>query len=199
MCKTVAAAVILHNWFTLIHMKILKDEIAYDGKYVQIINRHYTDNDGQERVWELVKRKVFGRIIVVVPVTAERELILEKIYRVALGRDVLELPAGLMDREGESEEEVVRRELLEETGYSVDKIELLTVGPADPGLSVHEIAIYLGTNARKVQDPSPGDSEVIEVIKVPIDRVMQYLSENAGKIMLDIKIAAVIPLLSNRL
>lgn len=180
-------------------MRILKDEIAYDGKYIQVINRRYIDNDGQERIWELVIRKVFGRTVVVVPVTVEKVLILEKIYRIALASDVLELPAGLMDSEGETEEEVARRELLEETGYVVDTLELLTVAPADPGLSTQELAIYLGYNARKVQEPQLGDSEIIEVVKVPIDHVMQYLEENSGKTKIDIKIVAILPLLANKL
>lgn len=180
-------------------MKILKDELAYDGKYVQVVNRHYIDNDGHERIWELVIRKVFGRTVVIVPVTAEKELILEKIYRIALASDVLELPAGLMDSAGETEEEVARRELAEETGYVVDTLELLTVAPADPGLSTQELAIYLGDNARKVQDPQLGHSEIIEVVKVPIAQIVQYLVENSSQVKIDIKITAILPLLANKL
>lgn len=180
-------------------MKILGDEIAYEGKYIQVVNRRYIDNDGQERIWELVIRKVFGRTVVIVPVTPERELILEKIHRIALASDVLELPAGLMDREGETEEEVARRELLEETGYVVDVLELLTIAPADPGLSTQELAIYLGDNARKVQEPQLGHSEIIEVVTVPIERIMPYLLENSSKMKIDIKISAILPLLANKL
>jgi len=41
----------------------------------------FYDNNGRERVWEIVKRKIFGPIVSVAPLTAKQEIILEKNYR----------------------------------------------------------------------------------------------------------------------
>lgn len=98
-------------------MKLIRDEVGYDGEFIRVIRRHFRAPNGNPGVWELVRRKnTHGRIIMIAAVTAEKELILEKIFRIPLNDYVLELPAGLMDKAGESEQEAVGRELLEETG-----------------------------------------------------------------------------------
>ncbi len=55
--------------------------------------------------------------IVVVPVEADRQsVILVRQFRAAVGRDLLEVPAGKRDVEGEPPEATARRELQEEIG-----------------------------------------------------------------------------------
>jgi folate-binding protein YgfZ len=59
--------------------------------------------------------------VVVVPLVSPREVCLVEVVRVAVGRTLLELPAGTLDRV-ESLEEAARRELAEETGYRAGRI-----------------------------------------------------------------------------
>jgi len=167
-------------------IKIIKDELIYDGQFIQLIRRHFFDKDGQTQVWETVRRKTFGRVIGIAAITPKKEIILEKIFRVPCNEYVLELPAGLMDKQGEDEETAVRRELLEETGYAVDEI---------TGLMGEEIAIYLGINARMIKEPTLESSEDIEVIKMPIDNLAEYISKNQNSLKIDLKVAAVLPFL----
>ena len=55
--------------------------------------------------------------IAVVPVNPEGNLVLIRQYRHATGGMLVEIPAGNMDRENETVEECVQRELAEETGF----------------------------------------------------------------------------------
>jgi len=176
-------------------IKIIKDELIYDGQFIQLIRRHFFDKDGQTQVWETVRRKTFGRVIGIAAITPKKEIILEKIFRVPCNEYVLELPAGLMDKQGEDEETAVRRELLEETGYAVDEIKPLINGPINTGLMGDEIAIYLGINARMIKEPTLESSEDIEVIKMPIDNLAEYISKNQNSLKIDLKVAAVLPFL----
>jgi folate-binding protein YgfZ len=69
--------------------------------------------DGSLREREVVRHP---GSVVVVPLTSAHEVCLVEVVRVAVGRTLLELPAGTLDRV-ESLEEAARRELGEETGY----------------------------------------------------------------------------------
>ena len=175
-------------------MKILRDEIVYDGKFIRTIRRHFLNTAGKPHVWEMVERKTYGRIVAIAAITPKKEIILEKTFRIPLKSYVFEFPAGLMDKKGESEKIAIRRELLEETGYVVDKVRLLYAGPFNTGMIDDRMAVYLGTNARKIAEPKPEPAEDITVVKVPLKNLLNFLSSQK-RVLCDIKIPAVLPYL----
>lgn len=179
-------------------LKIIHEDIEFDGKFIQVLKRRFIGIHGEEGIWECVRRKTNGRIVAIAAITYEREIILTKIFRVPINEYVIELPAGLMDKNGESEEDAVRRELLEETGYVVDGVRLLVSGPFNAGLLADEIAIYLGVNARFVQQPKHENAENMEVVKVPISKLVSFLTK-LGEVKKDVKIAAIVPFLEKKI
>ncbi len=60
--------------------------------------------------------------IAIIPFLTDSTILLVKQYRYAIGKETLEIPAGKVDP-GETPDEAVYRELLEETGYDADHIE----------------------------------------------------------------------------
>ena len=178
-------------------IKILKDELVYDGQYVQLIRRHFVDMQGRPGVWEMVRRKTFGRIVKVAAVTSDNQLVFIKIYRIPVKDYILELPAGIMDKPGESETEMAKRELLEETGYVGDEPEFLIAGPFNAGLVEDEIAIYLIRNAKAVKAPQHEAAEDIQVMTVPVPNVLVFLQKSKMKV--DVKTACVLPFLAEKL
>lgn len=179
-------------------MKIIGDEMVFDGRFISVLRRRFMNRIGNEQVWEMLKRKSFGRIVMIAALTPERELILERVFRVPFGAYVIELPAGVMDKAGESEEDAARRELLEETGYAAERMILMTAGPYDQGLTTDEIAVYAAFDARLVGPPHLDDAEDIEVIKVPLAKLLDFMAERRDE-KIDIKIAAVLPFLEREL
>ncbi|KKT29010.1 hypothetical protein A3G55_00270 [Candidatus Giovannonibacteria bacterium RIFCSPLOWO2_12_FULL_44_25] len=183
--------------------KILHDEIVFNGKFIKTIRRHFLDRAGHKIFWEMVERKLGGRngkkkrIVAIAAITPKREIVLEKCFRVPLKDYTIELPAGLMDKPGESEKSAIRRELLEETGYAVSKVELLTAGPFNSGLTSDKLAIYLGTNARKIAEPKLECSEDIETILVPISKLLSFIKKNRRRgVEVDLKLPSILPFLS---
>ena len=174
-------------------MEILNDEIVWEGKYIRTIRRHFKDRNGSACIWEMVDRKTHGPSALIAAVTSDKEIILEKIFRVPLRDYILELPAGLMDKSGESSESLARRELLEETGYAVGVLTLLTTTPMHPTFANGELSIFLGFDARKVAEPALEAAEEIEIIKVPVAELFDTLT--TGEVKFDIKILALIPFL----
>ena len=177
-------------------IKIIRDEIVFEGAFVRTIKRYFKDKNGREQVWQMVERKNCKRIVVVAAITPEKEIILEKIYRVPFKDYVIELPAGLMDIKGESEESAAKRELLEETGYAVDDMSLLDTGPFNTGLLKDELAVFLGLNARKIREPELESSEDLTIIKVPLKNLLNFLAAN--RLKHDVKIPLVLAHLASR-
>jgi len=86
----------------------------------------------------------------IVPFVSDNEIIMVRQYRYALERETLEIPAGKIDR-GESPEECIKRELVEETGFEAQSIEwLYTYAPAI-GYSNELIYLYVGRDLKKLE------------------------------------------------
>jgi ADP-ribose pyrophosphatase len=112
-----------------------------------------------------------------VAITEENKILMVRQYRHAAGIVSLEIPGGVIDGD-EAPEFAMRRELLEETGYQFDNIELISTIYANPSTSNNKTYCYLARNGRKVQEQSLDEHEDIEVLELTIDEVKQALREN---------------------
>jgi ADP-ribose pyrophosphatase len=102
-------------------------------------------------------------------------VLLEKQYRHAAGRFLLELPAGRID-EGENELKAAKRELLEETGYSARSWKRVLRFWASPGFVAEAMSIYLARNL-KAGAAQPEDDEVIELKLVPLKKAVSMVQK----------------------
>ncbi len=92
--------------------------------------------------------------------------------------DVLEVPAGVMDVDGESALETGRRELVEEIGmeasaWSEPKSFYTSIGFVDE--LVH---VFLATGLRKVGEPDESGEEQIELVAWPLDDLDSLIQRN---------------------
>ncbi len=100
--------------------------------------------------------------------------------REAIGRDdVLELPAGIMDVDGESPLETGRRELREEIGYEADAWVHATTFFSTSGFTDERVHVYLATGLRKVAEPDADGEEGIELVTWPLDQLDGLIDGNA--------------------
>jgi putative RNA 2'-phosphotransferase len=156
------------------------------GRFIQVVSQ-----DG----WEWVERVNTSGAVVIVALTARRELVLVEQFRIPLGRRVIELPAGLAgDLAGAEDEpmtEAARRELLEETGFSAERLEFLTEGPSSAGLATEVYAMYLARDAQRTGAGGGDATEQITVHVVPVDEAHAWLtSRRAEGLMVDPKVYA---------
>jgi ADP-ribose pyrophosphatase len=175
-------------------MEIIDKIVRWKGKFMSIVEIHYRDAKGVVRTWEAVERVNIGGIVVMVAVTPANNVLLEKQFRPPLGRDVIELPAGLVDP-GESMEEAARRELIEETGWSSRELRFLVEGPMSTGASTEILRTYLCIGLEYVGKSGGDDNEIIEVIEVPMAGVSEYLSsaQSVGTLV-DLKVFGLVEL-----
>lgn len=180
-------------------LEIFEDEVAWSGDFVEAVKRFYKDRNGNRRVWEFMRRKRELAVAIIAAVTDANELVLERTFRIPLKADVIELPAGLYDPAGEMAEAATRRELLEETGFAVDRVELVFDIVSNQGLLGDGMAFYLGFGAKKIQEPELEPTEDIETILVPLQDLPRFLREEYQRgAKIDLKTLAVLPLFQER-
>jgi len=112
--------------------------------------------------------------IAVVVVDEDDMLLLVRQFRYAIGRFLLEIPAGGIDP-GEEPLDAVRRELQEEIGYLPRRIEKLGGFYAIPGYGNEYLHCFLATDlvsSRLVAE----DSEGIELVRVPLEQADQLIA-----------------------
>jgi ADP-ribose diphosphatase len=140
------------------------------GRYLTFIDR-----DG----WEFVTRSGASGVVVLVAFTDEGKVLLVEQERPAVGRRVVELPAGLVGdesaRRGERLEEAARRELEEETGYVARELERLAEGPVAVGVSDEVVTFFHAKGLTRVGPGGGDDSEDITVYEVPMGELDAFL------------------------
>jgi ADP-ribose pyrophosphatase len=175
-------------------MEILDKIVRWKGRFMSAVEIRYRDAKGVERTWEAVERVGVGGIVVMVAVTPSGSVLLERQFRPPLGRDVIELPAGLVDP-GESFEAAARRELIEETGWAAKELRFLAEGPMSTGASTEILRTYLCTDLEQVGRSGGDDNEIIEVIEVPLTGVGDYLNAvRADGLLVDLKVFGLVEL-----
>ena len=128
----------------------------------RVVRRTEPGPGGAGRVREVIEHP---GSVVVVPLLSPVEVCLVEVVRVAVGRTLLELPAGTLDRV-ESLEAAAARELVEETGY---RSRCLTAAGAfwmSPGILRERMHLFVAEGL----DPGPQALEPGEQIRVRIVR-----------------------------
>jgi ADP-ribose pyrophosphatase len=143
--------------------KLLKSEIVYPGRAFTIRRDTLRMPDGRETSFDIVEH--VGSVIIL-PLDADGNLIFVRQYRHAAGLDLVELPAGTLDK-GEAPEDCATREVREETGMAAGKLESLGGFYLAPGYSTEYMYVYLATDLR--YDPlEPDADEFLTVERFPL-------------------------------
>ncbi len=120
----------------------------------------------------------------ILAVTAENRVLFVKQYRPAIGKEIIEIPAGLIE-EGEEPEEAAERELEEETGYRAEGLEKLAEFYTSPAFSDCKIHIFRAHNLKKTAQ-SLDEDEFLECIEIDVDECRKILFED-GKTVTALK------------
>jgi 8-oxo-dGTP pyrophosphatase MutT (NUDIX family) len=123
------------------------DETVYEGTFFTVERARFRHEDGEEVERDLVTHPGAVGIVVL----DDDDLWFVRQPREALGiPDLLELPAGKLDEEGESPLETAKRELAEEIGKRADHWEELGSFYTSPGFADEEVHLFLATGISDV-------------------------------------------------
>jgi ADP-ribose pyrophosphatase len=105
----------------------------------------------------------------VVAFTTEGEVVLVRQFREAVRQELLEVPAGIFDVEGEDAATCAGRELLEETGFHAVNVRHLATIYTSPGFADERIELF-----RADAEPAgDGGEESVEVVTMPLGRALE--------------------------
>ncbi|MDP9799937.1 ADP-ribose pyrophosphatase [Arcanobacterium wilhelmae] len=114
--------------------------------------------------------------IVAIRGTETPEILLIRQYRHPVEQLMWEIPAGLLDHEGEDPRDAAKRELAEEAQLAADEWDVLAHYASSPGFSTEKVTIFLATSVHESNLPEGFvlEAEEAEIVKrwVPLADVV---------------------------
>lgn len=144
------------------------EEVMWQGRFITAKRR------GK---WEYVGRARGIKAAVILAVEDGHVLLVQQ-YRVPLGANCIELPAGLIGDHDDGEDALTSaaRELEEETGYRADSMEIIGEFFSSPGMVSESFTLVRATGLTNVGDGGGVDGENIIVHRVALDRLSQFVN-----------------------
>jgi ADP-ribose pyrophosphatase len=138
---------------------------VYEGKIVTLAIDRFRFADGDEVEREIVRHQGAAGVVV----HDDTHLYLVRQPREALGDpDFLEIPAGRLDKDGESPLEAARRELAEEIGKAAERWEPITSYVSSAGMSDEVVHVFHATGLSD-RSADADENERIEIVRWPLD------------------------------
>lgn len=148
----------------------LDEKTAFKGAVIRVGVATYAGPDGDTFERDIVHH---GGAVVVVPLDGDGNVILVHQYRTAIGREILEVPAGKRDVDGEAPDRTARRELAEEVGRKAARLDPLAEFYNSPGFADEYTYLYLARDLTEVPlDRQGHEEQVMEVVTVPLGEAL---------------------------
>ncbi|HET6597634.1 MAG TPA: NUDIX hydrolase [Anaerolineales bacterium] len=148
---------------------IAKHEI-HKGKIFSLLGGKVLLDNGETAVREYIQHPGGVAIVPVV----ENNVILIRQFRITIEREVIELPAGLLES-GEEPMDSASRELEEEIGYRAGQLIPLASYFSSVGFADERIHIFLALELEKTALKRQADERIQEVI-LPLDDIRKKLA-----------------------
>lgn len=159
----------------------------FEGRIVSLRVDEIRHPDGHSLTREVVEHNG-GVVIACQPAPAK--VILIKQYRYTIDEELIELPAGRLEK-GENPLLAAQRELIEETGYQAKEWEELPSMYSAPGFSTEILYVFHASRVSFVGKSLDEDEET-EVLIMPVEEAWQLVASGAIR---DAKTMAVLALL----
>jgi ADP-ribose pyrophosphatase len=143
---------------------------VYHGKMLTVLEDIVVLANGREAQREYVLHP--GAVIVIAQLD-NGEVVLERQFRYALRRHMIELPAGKIEH-GEQPLATARRELLEETGYEAAHWEHLATVHPSVGYADEQIEFYRARGLT-LRERQLDDGEFLDVFTLPLAEALSWI------------------------
>ena len=157
------------------------ENVMWQGRFITAKTR------GQ---WEYVSRARGIKAAVILALEDEHVLLVEQ-YRVPLGANCIELPAGLIGdhEDGENTLDSAARELEEETGYRAETLEIVGEFFSSPGMVSESFSLVRARGLTKVSDGGGVDGENILVHRVALANLPKFIQQKRAEgCVMDVKL-----------
>ncbi|WP_161622719.1 NUDIX domain-containing protein [Cesiribacter andamanensis] len=129
-------------------MNIKGEEILHKGFYT--FKKLLVDYKGETLEREQID---IGRVAAALVYNTQRNTyLLVKQYRFGAGQPLQEIVAGMVDNRQNDPQQTIRKEVEEETGYRVDRLEQLMDFYPSPGASTEKVYLYYAEVSQKTAE-----------------------------------------------
>ncbi|MCR4716789.1 MAG: NUDIX hydrolase [Lachnospiraceae bacterium] len=163
---------------------------VFEGRFIDRYDVTYETADGQTKVYEMISREhdldsherlsnhSTDAVVLIMHDESKEKILLNREYRMAAGEFVFNFPAGLIDP-GENAIEAGKRELREETGLQIIKIEEVLIDSYSAvGFSNEKNQCVIGIAGGEFK-PSTSALEVIEAKWYTKEEIRNLLKTSA--------------------
>ncbi len=151
--------------------KTINEKLLYNGRILSLYVNEVELPNGKTSLREVVKHKDGAGILTL----DNNEFIFVKQFRYAVGKEMLEIPAGLVEK-GEDPKETAIRELQEEVGLKpLDIKQILKILPS-PGFTDETTFIFF-TSKFENHKLKADDDEFLTIIRIPVDEVRKLYKQ----------------------
>lgn len=151
--------------------KTLKREIVYEGRILNLVKEEVMTVSGKPAIREMIEH---NGGVGLVAIADDGKIVMVKQFRKALEQDMLEIPAGKLEK-GEDPLEAAARELEEETGYKAENIEFMTKYYPSVGYIRECLYLYLCTGLSR-GEAHPDDDEAIDTYMYTMDELEKMIA-----------------------
>jgi len=153
-------------------MRVTETKTVLSTPWFDLVAKTTNDGDPEAPYYSIET----SDYVSVLALTEEGQVLLVRQYRPAVEARTLELPSGHVDK-GETPEEAARRELLEETGYQADRVEILGCTASDTGRLGNRTWHCFASGAVPCEPPQPAEPG-IEAVRCSQADLMKYVAES---------------------
>jgi ADP-ribose pyrophosphatase len=149
------------------------EEELFRGSLVRVATATFQDPEGNRFQRDVVHHP---GAVVVVPLTESGTVIMVRQFRAAIEQELLELPAGKRDVDGEDTKATAARELAEEVGKRAGTLELLARFYNSPGFTDELSWLYLATNLQEVPHDRQGfEEQQMSIEEIPLESAPELI------------------------
>lgn len=162
-------------------VQLLASESIFRGRVFEVVRERIRLKSGLEQDLAIVRHP---GAVGILPLWDDGTVTLVRQYRHAVGRELLEIPAGRLEP-GEVAEAAALRELEEETGLRAKELRSLGSFFPAPGFCSEELHLFVATGlepahgSRRAADPD----EEITSVRVPLRDATQLCFQDAKSYM----------------
>lgn len=147
----------------------IRSNLIYSGKIFNVYRDEVMLPNGKLAYREAVDH---NGAVAIVPLDKD-EVILIRQFRYSTGEEILEIPAGTLNK-GEDPESCARRELEEEIGYTAGKIKKMTEFFLAPGYSNELLHLFIAWDLSQSSQILDGD-EFVQIERYPKENVIELV------------------------
>jgi ADP-ribose pyrophosphatase len=152
--------------------RTLTSRRVYEGRILSLRVDEVETSGGRKAVREVVEH---GPGVCVLALTERDSVLLVRQFRYAVGEEMLEVCAGLVE-EGEDLQEAAAREMREELGYFPGELRELACFYVSPGYCMETLTLFLATDLKASSLPQDDDEDV-RTVEVPCGDIPALLAK----------------------